>query len=280
MITSKGNAADVWRQYVRTRREEIGSPTQSPAFADATKAVLALDPTDRVAILHEALRGRDRLSGIALLRRLPEEEVRQLFSDLVFLASFSHGAIEPVRDAIASLEQAWVLERIEKTAEPLLRHGDWDTYRRLLELYTRLDRHLMIRLAERASTETDESTREAGAEFLESVADGPSDRWSLPTSTHPVAGFLIAWAQFERQYAMKMETERLIRPNGPALLRIGLLASKEQADEFDRLRYMRNRLVHAGEVPPATQLTDATATLLELAERLQCISVGTVDSDA
>jgi hypothetical protein len=165
---------------------------------------------------------------------------------------------------------------------PLLRRGDWDTYRRVLELYTRLDRDLMIRLAERASMDADESTRETGAEFLESVAQGPSDRWSVPTSTHPVAGFLIAWAQFERQYAEKMGTfgtERLIQPNGPALLSIGLLASKEQADEFDRLRHMRNALIHGGEVPPATQLARATATLVELAERVQRFTLGTVDSD-
>ncbi len=271
MITSQGNAADVWRQYVRTRLDELGSRTPSAALAAATKAVLALPPMDRVAILHEALRGRDRLSGIALLRSVPEEELRQLFTDLMFLASFSHGAIEPVRDAITSLERGWVLDRIEQTAEPLLRRGDWDTYRRLLELYTRLNRDLMIRLAERAYLDTDESTREAGAEFLEAVTQGPSHHWSLATSTHPIADFLIAWARFERQYAKKMgtfKTERLIQPNGLALFSIGLLASKEQADEFDRLRHIRNALVRGGEVPPAAELDRATETLLELAERL------------
>ena len=125
----------------------------------------------RTALLHEALRGRDRQAALALLPRLQAEDLEPLFSDLVFLASFSHGPIQLVRDAIRSLPREWVLAHSEPAAEPVLRRGDWDTYRRLLELYEQLDPDLTPRLAERAAVRPDPDTREAGDEFLRRITD-------------------------------------------------------------------------------------------------------------
>jgi hypothetical protein len=70
-----------------------------------------------------------------------------LLNDLVDLASVSHSDIELGRQAILSLPKNWLLENIEKSAEPLLKNGTDEEYRRLLELYIQIDRELTERLA-------------------------------------------------------------------------------------------------------------------------------------
>jgi hypothetical protein len=88
-------------------------------------------------------------------------------------ASAVHAVLAPerVRDAIRSLAREWVLAHIEPAAEPVLRRGDRDTYRRLLELCEQLDPDLRRRLAERAVVQPDPETRAAGDEFQRRIAD-------------------------------------------------------------------------------------------------------------
>jgi hypothetical protein len=161
----------VWRAWVDSRRALLRGESTTEQAASAADAVLGLDRAVRAALLHEALRGRDRQAALALLPRLDAEDLEPLFGDLIYLASFSHGPIQLARDAIRLLPRGWVLAHIEQAAEPLLRRGDWDTYRRLLELYEQLDPDLTRRLAERAAVQPDPDTREAGDEFLHRIAD-------------------------------------------------------------------------------------------------------------
>ena len=125
---------------------------------------------DRVAVLREALRTAGQ-GGAALRLMLAgcvsEEEVRALFSDLVNVASVGHSNIEPARLVILSLSREWVIANIEAAAEPLLREGGEEEYRRLLELYTLLDGRLAARLAARARASDDPAIREAGVDFSE-----------------------------------------------------------------------------------------------------------------
>lgn len=121
---------------------------------------------DRVGILKLSLRGSDRHVAIHLLPYLAVDELKQLLDELVFLASFSHGAIQFIRDQILRLPREWVVERIEATADPLLVDGTYDEYRRLLELYDVLDPTLTRRLAIRAIHHSDPDIQEAGQDFL------------------------------------------------------------------------------------------------------------------
>ena len=173
MIPARGLADPeaIWRAWLDARRRALGSPTFADDTAAAARGVLALDRRVRCALLHEALRGRDRQAAIALLLWLDEADLTCLIADLVFLASFGHGAIQVVRDAIKRLPAEWLAANVERTAEPLLRRGDWETFRRLLELYVQIDPALTQRLAERAATDPDPDTREAGEEFLARPAD-------------------------------------------------------------------------------------------------------------
>lgn len=156
-------SAAIWHHVVK--QHQSGSDHD---FAEAVNRFLG-DDIDRIAILRHELRSRNRATALFLLARLPTTELQELFDELVYLASFSHGAVQVVRNAIRSLPRAWVLDRIESAAEPILTRGSDDEYRRLLELYTQLDHHAAEKLARRAIAHHDSDIREAGEDFLKQL---------------------------------------------------------------------------------------------------------------
>jgi hypothetical protein len=135
------------------------------AFGLASRDFLA-DSADRVAVLRNALRGRDRSTALMVATSLKPDELQELIGPLMFLASFSHGSIGAVRELICSLPRTWLLNNIEREAEPYLHDGTYDEYRRFLELYELLDASMMHRLARRAAAQSDPDIREAGEDFL------------------------------------------------------------------------------------------------------------------
>jgi hypothetical protein len=122
---------------------------------------------DRVTFLKTVLRSSDRSVALHVLQFLKIEELMSLFDDLIFLASFSHGGIEVVRAYIHKLPQDWVITNIKNKVEPLLINGDYDQYRRILELYISLDKNLTKELAQRAVSSSDPDIKEAGEDFIE-----------------------------------------------------------------------------------------------------------------
>lgn len=152
----------LWRRLVASHR----------ALASVLQEFLA-GGTQRVPVLREALRGGDRNTALYLAPSLPAPDRMELFPEWVFLASWGHGAIQVARDLIRSLPRDWVLARIEGEAEPFLRDGGDEEYRRFLELYELLDRDLALRLARRAAAHADPDVREAGEEFLDKLRAAP-----------------------------------------------------------------------------------------------------------
>jgi hypothetical protein len=71
------------------------------------------------------------------------------------------------REAILSLPKTWLLANIEKSAEGLLADGTDEEYRRLLELYIKIDDRLTEKLVKRALQHEDADIREAGEDFQE-----------------------------------------------------------------------------------------------------------------
>lgn len=138
------------------------------SYLKAEKEFFSSD-VNRVQILKSALRGRDRLTALHLLRYINSQELLQLFDELVFLASFAHGGVKIVREIIESLPRSWVLENIETAAEPYLQNGSDDQYRRFLELYIGLDKEFARKLALRAKQSSDFDIREAGDDFLQKL---------------------------------------------------------------------------------------------------------------
>lgn len=153
------NDIAIWHRVVETHK----------AFALASREFLS-EGVDRVGLIRHALRSEDKMTAIYLLAHLETSELAQLFNDLVFQASFSHGAIQLVRKTILSLPRDWVMANIEEAAEPLLQGGTYDEYRRLLELYVELDHDLALKLARRALAQADENIREAGEDFMRKLS--------------------------------------------------------------------------------------------------------------
>jgi hypothetical protein len=122
--------------------------------------------TDRIAFIKKALQNpAERGTALRLIEYLKIEERQILLNDLVDLASVSHSDVELGRQAILLLPKTWLIENIEKSAEPLLKDGTDEEYRRLLELYIQIDRELTERLAKRALQHKDPDIREAGEDF-------------------------------------------------------------------------------------------------------------------
>lgn len=144
-----------WQRFVEAERSFISARMQlikAPSIIALIRKGLE-QPTERTAALNVA----------ALL---PVDKRRELFGDLLALASFGHGLTGEARRIILSLPRDWLLTHIEEHAEPLLAYDDYEEYRRLLELYSLIDRDLTLRLARRAAEHADPDIREAGEEFL------------------------------------------------------------------------------------------------------------------
>jgi hypothetical protein len=140
------------------------------AELNASKAFRAFfsEGVDRVPWVRHGLRsgGMGRSAALRFFSYLTIPEQQQLFPDLVFLASSAHGSIDYVRDLILAMPRDWVLNNIEREAEPHLREGTYDEYRRFLELYGLLDAGMTQRLARRAVAHADPDIREAGEDYL------------------------------------------------------------------------------------------------------------------
>jgi hypothetical protein len=147
---------EVWERVVRSHQ----------AFILASKDFLS-EGIDRATVIRKALQSNNRNTAIYFLQWLSYSELQQVFDVLIFLSSSEHGGIEEVRKAILSIPKEWLLENIELSVEPHLKHGTAEEYRRFLELFLRIDIELTRKLARRALEQQEFDTREVGQEFLE-----------------------------------------------------------------------------------------------------------------
>lgn len=97
---------------------------------------------------------------------LDVDGLKRFFPRLIGLASTVHGGIQTARNLILRIPKDWLLENIERYADPLIEESCEDDYRRFLELYDQIDEGLTRRLAERALCDKDPGVREAGQDFL------------------------------------------------------------------------------------------------------------------
>jgi hypothetical protein len=112
---------EVWERVVRSHQ----------AFILASKDFLS-EGIDRATVIRKALQSNNRNTAIYFLQWLSYSELQQVFDVLIFLSSSEHGGIEEVRKAILSIPKEWLLENIELSVEPHLKHGTAEEYRRFL----------------------------------------------------------------------------------------------------------------------------------------------------
>ena len=108
---------------------------------------------------------KEKTIAFSVISTLTDDELTSIFDVLIYHASFAHGATKMFRDLIVKLPRSWVLENIEKYAEPILSTADEDVYRRMLELYSELDPQFTNVLLTRALSSDNPAIREAGDDF-------------------------------------------------------------------------------------------------------------------
>jgi hypothetical protein len=107
---------------------------------------------------------------ILLLYFVEVADLQELLSFLLSNIVSIHRHLFALRHVVLRIPREWLTQHIEEAAEPFLKDGDDETFRRFLEFYFEIDPSLTRRLAERALTASDADTREAGADFMEKLA--------------------------------------------------------------------------------------------------------------
>jgi hypothetical protein len=101
-----------------------------------------------------------------------------------------------------------------------------------------------------------------------------ADEASIDADVHEAMGyFLREWIKFEvfvREAAQRRGTVdgRVFVPTGRGLERLGLLSSQAR-NEIERIRRMRNNLVHGIGIPNPADMREAAARLHDIVETLE-----------
>ncbi len=163
--------------------------TRAQADFDAAKQVFLSADIHRVELFRQTLRdfqfgNEARIHSLELIKLLNIEDAKQLLPELVFLASWGHGALKKAQDLILDLPRDWVIAHIEEASRPVLakaevedeeakaedKSADYgylaEAYGYLLDLYSLLDRELARRLAKEAVSHPDKRVKAVGEEFL------------------------------------------------------------------------------------------------------------------
>jgi len=102
---------ELWNRVVETER----------AFMNA-RALLLANARDIVGLVHEAIRSQ-RHTALAVAKCLRPQQLQELLSDLLELASFLHGQTAYAVDLILTMPREWVLSNIENYATRILEQG-------------------------------------------------------------------------------------------------------------------------------------------------------------
>lgn len=121
-----------------------------------------------------------RVTALAMVPYLKEDERMALFPELVSIASYGHGQTREAVARILELPRDWVLANIEAQVEALLEKGTYEEHRALLDLYDQLGAFdLERKAAERAAASDDPDIREAGQDILDGLQERRA-RWTGP----------------------------------------------------------------------------------------------------
>ena len=116
---------------------------------------------------------KDLWAHLDLTPTLPTDTGHAVLTYLLELACQSQNVlnIELGRKALLALPRMWLLAHIEEDAEPLVQLNDEWEYRRLLEVYSKLDSTLTRKLAMRGIDNSDIGIREACKDFLDTLTE-------------------------------------------------------------------------------------------------------------
>jgi hypothetical protein len=156
------DAAENWRQALEAYADLFRASTR---LHSSVTRLLSRDG-DALVILKRALRSRDRPAAVHVIRRLDTAGLKQLFPELVYLATFDHPDLSTVRSTIRRIPRSWLVSHLDAVAREHLQEADDAVYRRLLELYSGIDFDLAVQLATEAARSDDPEIKEVGSDFL------------------------------------------------------------------------------------------------------------------
>jgi hypothetical protein len=103
-----------------------------------------------------------------LAELLTQEELKQVFEEVLSRATAQHIGQPGFEKLVLSLPREWLIDNIEKYAEPVIQEfEDFEVYMYLLSIYRKIDPGLTRRLAERAAAHSDPDVRDRGIDFLD-----------------------------------------------------------------------------------------------------------------
>src|SRR6266540_187940 len=106
------DAAEEWRQAVQAYADLFRASTQ---LHSSVTRLLSRDG-DALVLLRRGLRGRDRPAAIDIVRRLNPARLKQLFPELVYLATFDHPDLSTVRKTIRRIPRSWLVSHLDAVA--------------------------------------------------------------------------------------------------------------------------------------------------------------------
>ncbi len=160
------NADELWQNLVNSYE----------AYIRAREAVFVnMSSSERVQLVGKSLHHPDTSpAAVAFAREMSVEERKQLLWDLVGLGSGFYGQTKYAHEVILSLPHDWLRENIEPIVDKVLEKGSEEEYRLMLSLYSKVDRTLTRKLAERAIQSQDDLIRDAGETYLEKLNRSPN----------------------------------------------------------------------------------------------------------
>lgn len=158
-----------WQQLVKADTQYFAA---RQALFLARQTLLA-SGIDFVPFLKKALQNPfERGAALRLLGELDAEVRQAVFAELVDLASFSHGLIQVARDAILSLDPAWLDVRLPQEIEVVLqRSASYEEYQRFAELLQQARSPYLATLLSHAAVSQDPDIRDVAAGFQNIPAD-------------------------------------------------------------------------------------------------------------
>ena len=119
----------------------------------------------------------DLLTHPDIILELELSKQQEILSEFLVLACqcSHHRNIQLGRDGVWALPRKWVLDNIEKLAEPMLQKHDEYEYRRLLEVYWHLDKTLARKFANYCLENPDIEIRSLGEECIDKLNDPSSN---------------------------------------------------------------------------------------------------------
>lgn len=166
-MTQDNELRHLWTEFVSAERAFVS--LRMKLFQRSSE----LPPLLTQALNHPHERG----AALDVIEHLGMEEKKQVFGDLLSLASFAHGLTERCHRILLSMPRQWILDNIEASAMPILRHATSEEYRALFLLYFQLDHGLARRLAEHAAIHPDPEVQDASQDFKDKLS---SDRKPHP----------------------------------------------------------------------------------------------------